>query len=197
MAREDVQFLTWDHPLVTGALDLLLGSEKGNSSFAKWPDTKTAGLYVETIYLLECIAPPPLHVDRFLPPMPLRVLVDHRGNDVGNSTPPETLARHLKNGDPFALLDRPEVREELLPSLIEKAHAIANRQVPGIVAQARKEMTAQLDHEIARLKELQKVNRSVRAEEIDLLVQHQRALDQHLTRARLRLDTIRLVQRGP
>ena len=197
LAREDVQFLTWDHPLVTGALDLLLGSEKGNSSFAKWPDAKAAGLYVEMIYLLECIAPPPLHVDRFLPPTPLRVLVDHRGNDAGNSIPPETLARHLKNGEACTLLDQPELREELLPSLIDKAQAIANSRVAGIVAQARKEMLTQLEHEIMRLKELQKVNRSVRAEEIDLLVQQQRALDQHLISARLRLDAIRLIQRGP
>lgn len=197
LAREDIQFLTWDHPLVTGALDLVLGSEKGNSSFAKWPDAKTAGLYVETIYLLECIAPPPLHVDRFLPPTPLRVLVDHRGNDAGSTITPETLARILKNGNAYALLDQPELREELLPGLIEKAQTIASHQVPGIVAQARKAMTAQLEHEIGRLQELQKVNRSVRAEEIDLLVQQQRALDQHLRAARLRLDAIRLIQRGP
>ena len=32
LAREDLQFLTWDHPLVTGALDLLLGSEQGSCS---------------------------------------------------------------------------------------------------------------------------------------------------------------------
>lgn len=197
LAREDVQFLTWDHPLVTGALDLLLGSEQGNSSFARWPDPRTAGLYLETIYLLECIAPPPLHVDRFLPPTPLRVLVDHRGQDAGKSIPAETLARQLKGGDAYALLDQPELREELLPSLIAKTQTIANGQVAGIVAQARKEMTAQLEHEITRLKELQKVNRSVRAEEIALLVQQQRALDQHLVGARLRLDAIRLIQRGP
>jgi ATP-dependent helicase HepA len=115
---------------------------------------------------------------------------------VGTSIPPETLARHLKNGDAYALLEQPELREELLPDLIEKAEGIASRQVPGIVAQARKEMTAQLDHEIARLKELQKVNRSVRAEEVELLVQQQSALDQHLISARLRLDSIRLIQRG-
>ena len=197
LAREDVQFLTWDHPLVTGALDLLLGSEKGNSSFARWPDAKTAGLYVETIYLLECIAPPHLHVDRFLPPTPLRVLVDHRGNDVGKTIPPEQLTRYLKSSAACALLDQPELREELLPSLIVKTQALANRQVPGIVAQARKEMSAQLEPEIARLKELRKVNRSVRAEEIDMLVEQQRALDQHLASARLRLDAIRLIQRGP
>jgi ATP-dependent helicase HepA len=197
LAREEVQFLTWDHPLVTGALDLLLGAGKGNSSFAKWPDAKVAGIYVEAIYLLECITPPALHVDRFLPPTPLRVLVDHRGNDVGSAIAPELLTRHLKNGEAYALLEQPELREELLPSLIEKAQGFASREVSGLIAHARKAMNAQLEHEITRLKELQRVNRSVRAEEILALEQQQQALDQHLQNARLRLDTIRLIQRGP
>jgi ATP-dependent helicase HepA len=197
LAREEMQFLTWDHPLVTGALDLLLGSEKGTSSFAKWPDAKVAGLYVETVYLLECIAPPALHVDRFLPPTPLRVLVDHRGADVGATFPRETLARQLQNADAYSLLDRPELREALLPDLIEKSEGIARSQMPELIAQARRDMAMQLEHEIGRLRELQKVNRSVRPEEIVALVRQQQELDHHLAAARLRLDAIRLIQRGP
>ena len=197
LSREDIQFLTWDHPLVTGALDLLLGSEKGNSSFAKWPDHKVTGLYLETIYLLECIAPPDLHVDRFLPPTPLRVLVDHRGTDVGHSISQEIFARNLNSAEPYALLDQVEWREDLLPDLLKKTQAIASSQIGGIVVQARGEMNAQLGNEIARLDELQKVNHSVRDEEIELLIQQQRSLDQHLANARLRLDAIRLIQRGP
>ena len=189
LAREDIQFLTWDHPLVTGALDLLLGSEKGNSSFAQWPDSRTAGMYLEAIYLLECIAPPHLHIDRFLPPTPLRVLVDHEGNQGSDPS-------LLRNGDAQVLLEQAELREDLLPVMIERAQGIANSLGPGIIAQARQEMTAQLESEIVRLKELQKVNRSVRDEEIELLAEQQRALDEHLVSARLRLDAVRLIQRG-
>ncbi|HTD67172.1 MAG TPA: RNA polymerase-associated protein RapA, partial [Candidatus Limnocylindria bacterium] len=186
LSREEIQFLTWDHPLVTGALDLWLGSEKGNSSFAHWIDPKIAGLYLEAVYLLECIAPPHLHVDRFLPPTPVRVLVDHKGADVGNAVAPEVLARQVKKGDPYALLDRTEMREKLLPAMLEKARVFAEAQVPRMVAHARSEMNAQLAREIARLHELQKVNRSVRAEEIELLEQQQSALNQLLKEARLR-----------
>jgi ATP-dependent helicase HepA len=197
LAREEVQFLTWDHPLVTGALDLLLGSEKGNSSFAKWPDAKAAGLYVEVVYLVECIAPPPLHLDRFLPPTPLRVLLDHRGKDLSATITAETLRRALKNGDGRALMERPEFREDLLPALLEAAEAVANARVPALVAAARAEMTAQLDREIARLRALQQINRSVRVEEVELLVRQKAALGRHLDGARLRLDAIRVIQRGP
>ncbi|MCI0534851.1 MAG: RNA polymerase-associated protein RapA [Verrucomicrobiales bacterium] len=197
LAREDIQFLTWDHPLVTGALDLLLGSETGTSSFALWPDAKVVGWYLEGIFLLECLAPPRLHVDRFLPPTPLRIVVDHRGQDASAVWTAEALARNLKNGEVRALLERPALREDLLPSLLESAQALAKDQASSVVAQARTEMNAQLGHEISRMSELKRTNPNVQAEEIELLLEHQRTLDQHLASARLRLDAVRLIQRGP
>jgi len=190
LAREDIQFLTWDHPLVTGALDLLLGSEAGNSSFSIWPDAKTNGLYLEAVYVLECIAPPQLHVDRFLPPTPLRVLVDHDGKEAPY---PEV---QLISAEPGDLLEEPELREDLIPRMLEQAEAIAGDHVQSIVTKARREMTTQLEAEIHRLQELQKVNRSVRAEEIELLREQLRELNDLMTGARLRLDAIRLIQRG-
>jgi ATP-dependent helicase HepA len=187
LAREDIQFLTWDHPLVTGALDLLLGSEKGNSSFAVWADSRQVGLYLEAVYLLECVAPPELHVDRFLPPTPVRVLVDQTGK-ASDEDPV------LKSGDLDALAEEMDVHE-LIPFLIQNAEAIARQRVSSIVENARREMRVQLETEICRLAELKKVNRSVRREEIDLLATRQRALDQHLSSARLRLDAMRMIYR--
>src|SRR2546422_5104722 len=104
--------------------------------------------------------------------------------------------RDLRTGEAHALLERPELREQLLPDLLKRTEEIASGQIPEIVAQARKEMSAQLEHEIGRLRELQKVNRAVRAEEIELLVEQRRALDEHLLGARLRLDAMRLIQQG-
>ena len=67
----------------------------------------------------------------------------------------------------------------------------------ALVAQAGKEMNAQLDREVARVRALQRVNPGVRPEEIAALVRQQAALDEHLRAARLRLDAIRLIRRGP
>jgi ATP-dependent helicase HepA len=197
LAREDVQFLTWDHPLVTGALDLLLGSEQGNSSFARWPDAQASGLYLEAVYLLEGIAPPQFHLDRFLPPTPIRVMVDHRGRDVGAALPQQALSRLLKNGEGRGWLEQPDLREVTLPRMLGQTRDVADRKVGDIVAQARQAMKARLEEETSRLQALQKVNRSVRDEEIAALMQHQEALDQHLGAARLRLDALRLIHRGP
>jgi ATP-dependent helicase HepA len=57
-------------------------------------------------------------------------------------------------------------------------------------------MTEQLDGEIARLRQLKKVNPSVRSDEIDLLVHQRREMDELLGQSRLRLDALRLIQHG-
>ncbi len=196
LAREDLPFLTWDHPLVSGALDLVLGAEKGNSSFALWPDDRASGLYLEAIYVLEAIAPSHLHADRFLPPTPLRVLVDHQRQDLSRTLPRSAYLRKLQEAESHALLDQPGFRETLLPRMIGSAHALAERRVPDLIAKARKAMAAQLHQEEARLRALQRVNPAVRAEEIELLVGQQRELDHHLAGARLRLDALRVIHRG-
>ena len=197
LVREDVQFLSWDHPLVTAALDLLLGSEQGNSSVAHWPDEKMRGLYLEAVFVLECIAPPALHADRFLPPTPVRVLVNHAGKDESATWDADAFARRLKSGDLHALLDLPGLREDLLPELVERAEVLTNERVRTLVARARQQMDAGLGHEIARLTALQRVNPNVRPEEVAALVQQQTALAQHFSVARLRLDAVRLIRRGP
>ncbi len=196
LSREDIQFVTWDHPLVSGALDVILGSEKGNSTFAWWPDTRVSALYLEAFHLIECVAPPSLHIDRFLPPTPLRVLIDHRGADVSAVISVEALAAALQRGDP-AILGAPAVREDVLPRLLKESRAIVERRAPPMVVAARRKMAEQLDHEIARLSALRGVNPSVRIEEIDLLIAQKSSLDRCLEGAGVQLDAIRLIRRGP
>jgi ATP-dependent helicase HepA len=157
LVREDVQFLTWDHPLVTGALDLLLGSEKGNCCLAPEEKGKASAPQIEAVYVLECVAPMQLHADRFLPPTPIQVVVSG----------------------------------ENVETLLQEALQLAEKRVPELVKSAVQEMETQLKTEIARLKELKKVNPSVRKQEIDLLIEQQRGLEEHLRNARLRLDAIR------
>ncbi len=195
LAREDLQFLTWDHPLATGALDLILGSEKGNSCFARWPDTVSA-LYLEAVYVIEVVAPPHLHADRFLPPTPIRVLVDHQRQDLSLELPRAAYAGALQETAATALLDQPGFRETLLPRMIATAQSLARQKLPERIARARKAMAARLGPEQARLEALQKINPAVRPEEITLLARQREELDQHLAKARLRLDGLRLIQRG-
>ena len=101
LSREDVGFLTWDHPMVSGAMDLLLGAETGNCAFAVLPTANERTMLLELVYVLEAIAAPRLHADRFLPPTPVRLVINHKLEDVSEAFRRHRLGAEASKG--FAL----------------------------------------------------------------------------------------------
>lgn len=193
LSREDLGFLSLDHPLVRGALDLLLGAESGNSSFAMWRGSGSEALLLETWFVVECVAPAALHVDRFLPAFPVRVIVDHTANEFTDEA--ALSAARLEKGDVVKLLDRGAVRKKLLPDMLKKANAFAAGKMQALSAAAIATMDTQLREEIERLEDLRLINDHVRPEEIAAAKQQQQALREAMESARLRLDAVRLIWR--
>lgn len=197
LAREDVAFLTWDHPMVTGAVDLLLGAETGNCAFAVLPTANDRTLLLEAVFLLECIAAPHLHVDRFLPATPVRLLINHKLEDLGTTHPVGSFERKLKKGSPYKLIENPDIARRTLPAMLEQAAKLAETQAIALRKSALNEMNQLLGHEVQRLKNLQRVNDHVRPEEIELAERQQAELTAAIQNSRLRLDALRLIWKGP
>lgn len=195
LAREDMSFLSWDHPMVTGALDLLLGSQDGTSACVVWPQAPGQGLWLEVVYLLECLAPAKLHADRFLPATPVRVVLDARGADLSAKALPALSRAVLTDLPLHEVLDLGPVRD-LLPRLIETSRTHAENRAKPLLAAARETMDRRLGHELERLKALAAVNPSVRPEEIQATETQRGELGRAIAQARLRLDSVRLIMLG-
>ena len=119
LSREDVHFLTWDHPMVRGAMDLMVGAEQGNASLVVWNEysPNVPALMLECIFILESVAPLKLHIDRFLPPSPIRVLVDLSGSGLFKSLYFEAIQSETKDEEVFHLKESPEVLRSIIPQL--------------------------------------------------------------------------------
>lgn len=193
LARESVGFLTWDHPIVTSVLDMLLGSEQGNSAFALWPNAPEAGVMVETIYVLEAQAPDALHLDRFLPPTPLRIVLNHKRKELGPEAAPEVLAAGLKNGDSAVLGQQMEEFGTLIPGMVRVTEIIAGKQSKPILEAALMKAKDTLGGEVARLEQLRTLNPSVRADEIEAAKKDLESVQELLAKAVPRLDAVRLI----
>ncbi|MFN0066004.1 MAG: helicase-related protein [Limisphaerales bacterium] len=196
LGREEVAFLTWDHPLVTGALDLLAGGERGGTACAVWPDAPVDGLLLEAVFLLETVAPAWLHADRYLPATPLRVSLDARGQDVSRKLASLVPKAELKDRPLHDLLDSPEFKQRLLPGLLARARVAAEAQAGPLVRAAQEVMRAAQDAELERLRALAQVNPNVRPAELEALAEERRRLDEALGLARVRLDAVRLILAG-
>ena len=183
--REEITFMSWDHPMVAGAMDLLLGSEKGNSSFATAEGF--TGLALQCVFVLECIAPPGLEAPRFLPPTPLVVTLDYKGRELAARPEP------LKDGPSWQLAGTTPDQQQVIRDRLAEAREHAEKRAAALKQEARKAMRAALGGELERLQRLRKVNDHIRAEELTDLAGKIEKLESAIGEAGLRLDAVMLI----
>lgn len=189
--REDLTFMTADHPHFRTALDQFLADDTGNSTFAHWKTGKGKGIYLQCGFLLECLAPERLHIDRFLAPTLISVTVDHReqernGEELFKEIP-------LRPADPHRLVSQESFRKNILPALMKRARALAEEKSRLPQEEGEKLAVVSLDAALARLRDLANRNPQVTPEEIEALEERKREVVYALEHSRLRLDCVRLV----
>lgn len=191
LSREETTFMSWDHPVARTALELLLTSEAGNSSFGVWEGAPMKGVLLETYFVVECVAPASLHSDRFLPVTPIRVQVDHTGED--RTEVFHVSAEQLRVGNHHKLLGQEKFRRTMLPMMLDACRGIAGGTMGEIVEVAVADSDAALGREVDRLVALGEINDHVGEEEVAALRGQRDALRQAISKARLRLDAVRII----
>jgi ATP-dependent helicase HepA len=195
LSREDMQFLTWEHPMVSGAIDMVLEGDFGNTALCtvKLPPLKPGTLLLETIYTLHCPAPKQLQLHRYLHQPMVRILVNAEGKDLTKVLTFERLNSLVKSVKMRMAVDlvrhaRPEITQ-----MIEKTNAKAEAQQADIVATAMTQMNHDKQVELQRLTALAEVNPNIRQDEIEHLQSSTESLAHYLENAQLKLDSLRVV----
>lgn len=196
-AREEIEFLTWDHPMVIGAMDLLLGAEKGNSCLAIWNSPDRAEMLLETIFVLETVAPLTLQADRFLPASPIRVLLNQNDEDCGARYPTEQLKNKLKTCLQPEIVDLILAQDRALAEMLDASRRVAERRAEQMIRAGLGRAEEQLGYEISRLKSLYLGQQTLDDREIAATETELSELRQHIAKAQLRLDAVRLILKGP
>jgi len=193
LAREDITFLSADHPMVTSAIDSLLSTDHGNAAFFRLENAGEQLLMVETVSILECVAPPRFHADRFLPPRPIRQIVDQKGKNRTEDFPIERIRTDGRPGPPQFLKEKARALRATVPALLDLAKAACEEKAQAERDRAIAGMTAQLDAEIERLEQLREMGHPVREREVEQAREERESLTRFLGEARLRIDSVRLI----
>mgnify|MGYP000271212021 CR=1 FL=1 len=188
LSREDLDLITWDHPLVREAIDAVLQSLQGTAVCAASPEIDRPML--QALFVLEAIAPPAWQVSRYLPAIPLRVTVNAMGRE---QKVPEALEDAKDVG---TILSHTAFRKEWLPDRVHDAKKRAEAKSQKIISRALETLTEKMDAEIQRLEDLKKINDHVRDEEVQQLRQQKQDLREALEKATPRLDALRLILPG-
>ena len=194
--REDIRFISADHPLVQDAIDLLVDSQVGTTAFG-FIFSKKPNLLLEAVFVLETVADSRWHVDQFLAPTPVRVLIDLRGRDLTEERDALSLAEESEDAEIHRFLERPEFSPALLNQLIDAATRAAESRAQAVKKMAEQKAQDVLNADLKRLVDLSAVNDHVRPAEIELAQEQIDRTRAAISQARLRLDSLRLVLEGP
>ena len=195
LANEDRNFISWEHPLITGATDMVLSSETGNCAMStiKHKAARPGTLLLECMYILDTVSSDVLQTRRYLPPGTIRVVTDQQGTDHS-----ESLTHALINSIREPIRADTAIRiirgyTGLLRDMLDTSETLANRQAPALLATAHALSHQLLGKEIQRLKVLARINPNVRQEETEFLELQQQAVTAALDSATLRLDAMRVL----
>jgi ATP-dependent helicase HepA len=194
LSREDISFISWDHPMATGAIDMMLSTGTGGASFAVLRGAESNAILLEVLFVLETTGGKNLHVDRFLPNTVIRVVIDHAGEEVTEEYPIEMLEQRLIPGRVQDLLDNETLVDTILPKMISIAKEYAESRKERVISDAMERMNLKLNHEIGRLATLYKKNKEIRPQEIKDALKEQATLGFLISDARVRLDALQLIR---
>ena len=195
ISREDVSFLSWDHPMATGAIDMVLSSTLGSASFGVIRGPGSSALVLELLFVLETAGKESIDIDCFLPHIPLRIVIDHTGKELTDLYSIEMLNKNLIPGNIDNLLENDAFVDSILPNMIATATEIATALAEKEIAKGLQRMKLTLNHEIDRLTALQKMNKDIRPDEIQRAMDERTTLSTIIKKARIRLDALQLIRK--
>jgi ATP-dependent helicase HepA len=195
LINENISFLTWEHPMVTGAMDMILSSEIGNTAVTaiKLDQITPGTMLVECLYLLDVASGEGVETNRYLPPTTTRLLVDRKGKDYHQAISHEFINQNRETVNNETANKIISAHSDRIRQLVAVGQELVQQRTPQMIASARSQMEKTLDAEINRLVALKLVNPNIRDQEVTYFRTQKDLLNQVLDSASLRLEALRLV----
>ncbi|MBC7538763.1 MAG: DEAD/DEAH box helicase family protein [Bacteriovorax sp.] len=191
--REDVEFLTWDHPMVVSVMDLIVSNTFGNVTVMMRKKAGQTKTFIEAYFKLYAVAPKNLSPERYFPPTPIRILVDSEGSDFSDKWSKDDIDDRAVMADVDTVKRARALPKASVQKVLKQAHQHALIKAEELKTIYKKAMMDKLMSEKERLLKLKEVNPIVRSEEIDALTIQMLMLNKSYNNADVILDSIRVI----
>lgn len=171
LSNEDMHFLTWEHPIISEAIDGIVSGESANCSIGtiKINGIAAGSLLLECQFQLTCIAPQKLQVSRYMDEIMPRVLLMHDGRDLSSFIPATALDNLVQGLPKDTAIKVANQQRQLIEKLTQKAIQLITKTLSSSIDSAKHRLNKHLEAEIARLNALKLKNPLVKQSELDEL----------------------------
>lgn len=195
LCREEVDYLTHEHPLMQAVYEMANSGTFGNTTVAmiKSNAMPEGMVMVETNYRVCAVAPKLLNLSATLPIQNIRVFMSEKGQDLSERISPEMIAPYITHLDKNRARQVVKVRSAVIEQRYNDGEALAKSKLADIGMQAKHRFSQQWQREIDRLRHLQSINPNVRDSEIERLETLKAQGEQALDSLSLVPDSIRVL----
>ena len=195
LSREDMNLISWEHPMIQGGIDLVLTEGVGATavSLLKNKALPVGTLLLELIYVVDAQAPKQSGIGRFLPKTPIRLMMDSKGNDLSAQVEFESFNRQLSPVNRHMASKLVNSVQKDIHALIDKAEVSIEDRIEAVRVDANAEMKTALNTELERLQALKAVNPNIRDEELTQIETQMSELSAYIGKAQVQLDSLRLI----
>ncbi|GAB2668781.1 RNA polymerase-associated protein RapA [Vibrio panuliri] len=195
LSREDMHFISWEHPMIQGGIDLLMSEGVGTAavSLLKNKALPVGTMLLELVYKVDAQAPKRSGISRFLPQTPIRMMLDGKGNDLSEQVEFESFNRQLSPVGRHIAAKLVTSVQAQVHQLIGAGDKLVESKVEAIRVQAQQEMQVSLNGELERLQALKAVNPNIRDEEIEAIDAQIKELTGYISKAQFQLDSLRMI----
>ena len=195
LSREDMNFMSWEHPMIQGGIDLIMSEGVGASavSLLKNKALPVGTILLELVYVVDAQAPKNSGIHQFLPKTPIRVILDGKGNDLSAQVEFESFNRQLSPVNRHMGSKIVASVQSQVHTLIDSGDTHVMAKVDEVKQLAEREMKDKLGGELERLQALKAVNPNIRDEELSAIENQISALTGYISGAQMQLDSLRLI----
>jgi len=195
LARDDIEFLSWEHPMVYDSIELIEANERGNTclSTISLKGIKAGTLLMEAVFAVHCAASKSLQLERYLPLSPQRILIDVTGKDLSAALSFEQLNKISQDVPKLKLPAVIQSIRDEIASMTNNVKQLCEPRLATLTKDATQKLLHDANNEIERLTALAQCNPNIRTEEIDAWKQKAAEGVAAIGRAQLELATIRVI----
>ncbi|WP_430462510.1 RNA polymerase-associated protein RapA [Thalassolituus sp. LLYu03] len=192
LARDDVQFLSWEHPFVDQALELITSGPAGNAAagYIDEHDFRTGDCYIELQFVARCPAPKALSVERYLPPNAMHLMMTPNGDLKVNDGDLPAFVLPLNKGTARGLVEQ---KTEMARPVIHKLEKLGGGQLNKMVERAANKAKEAYAERLDRLHALAEQNPAIPPQLVADVKRERDAVLDAIAQSQLVLDSVRLV----
>ncbi|MCY0965484.1 RNA polymerase-associated protein RapA [Parathalassolituus penaei] len=192
LSRDDVQFLSWEHPFIDQALELVTSGPAGNAAvgYIEGHDHKTGDCFLQMQFVATCPAPKHLQIERYLPADAMHLTFTPKGELKVNDPELTDFVLPLKKGTAKGLVEQ-KVAE--MKPLVQKLEKMGKNQLEKMIQRATVKANESFDQRIQRLQAMIEQNPNLSPVLLANVEQEREQALAAIAEAHLAMDSVRLV----